>query len=108
LERYWQIIIKIRKSQWYAHLTLVIPTHTKIYKVGISYFLTMEITKVSSKGQVVIPSKIREMLGLVEGSTVALEVVNDMAVIKKLDVDLINQFKNSLADVKLGKIRRVA
>ncbi|MEK6894393.1 MAG: AbrB/MazE/SpoVT family DNA-binding domain-containing protein [Nanoarchaeota archaeon] len=68
----------------------------------------MEITKVSSKGQVVIPSKIREMLGLVEGSTVALEVINDMAVIKKLDMDLVAQFKDSLADVKAGRIRKVA
>ena len=48
------------------------------------------------------------MLGLVEGSTVALEVINDMAVIKKLDMDLISQFKNSLADVKAGKLRKVA
>ena len=66
------------------------------------------ITKVSSKGQVVIPSRIREGLGIVEGSTIALEIVNDMAVIKKLDIDLINQFKSSLADVKAGRIRKLA
>jgi len=68
----------------------------------------MEITKVSSKGQVVIPSKMREQLGIVEGSTIAVEIIKDMAVLKKLDVNLIEQFKSSLADVKAGRIKKVA
>ena len=68
----------------------------------------MEITKVSSKGQIVIPSRIREKLGIAEGSTIALEVVDDMAVIKKIDVDLVSQFKSSLADVRAGRVRKVA
>ncbi len=69
---------------------------------------SVEITKVSSKGQLVIPLKIRSELGIDEGSVVAVERMNDMVVIKKIDVDLVRQFKNSLADVKAGKIRRVA
>ncbi len=71
----------------------------------------MEITKVSSKGQVVIPSKIRERLGITEGSTIALEVVNNMAVIKKIeeiDFELVKQFKDSLEALKEGRIRKVA
>lgn len=68
----------------------------------------MEITKISSKGQVVIPLKIRSELGIEEGSVVAMEKIKDMVVLKKIDVDLVKQFKNSLADVKAGRIKRVA
>jgi AbrB family looped-hinge helix DNA binding protein len=68
----------------------------------------MEITKISSRGQLVIPSKIRNELGIKEGSVIAIEKVDNMAVLKKIDVDLVRQFKNSLADVKAGKIKRVA
>lgn len=68
----------------------------------------MEITKISSKGQIVIPLKIRNELKIDEGSVVAVERMNDLVVIKKIDVDLVKQFKNSLADVKAGKIKEVA
>jgi len=68
----------------------------------------MEITKLSSKGQIVIPLKIRSELGINEGSTIIVERVNDMVVLKKIDVDLVNQFKESLKDLKAGRVRRVA
>lgn len=66
----------------------------------------MEITKISSRGQVVIPLKIRNELGIQEGSVLAIEKMNDLVVIKKLDLE--RQIRNSLEDVKSGKIRRVA
>lgn len=68
----------------------------------------MEITKISSKGQIVIPSKIRVELGIEEGSILGIEKMKDMVILKKIDLDLVKQFKNSLADVKAGKIKRVA
>ena len=68
----------------------------------------MEITKISSKGQVVIPSKIRRELGIEKGSVLGVEKMKDMVILKKIDFDLVKQFKNSLADVKAGKIKRVA
>jgi len=68
----------------------------------------MEITKVSSRGQIVIPQKIRDELGIKEGSIVAMEKIKNLVVIKKINEDLVNQFKKSLSDVKLGKIKRVA
>lgn len=68
----------------------------------------MEITKISSKGQVVIPQKIREQLAIYEGSIMAVDTADDMIILKKIDMDLINQFKRSLEDVKAGRIRRVA
>ena len=81
-------------------------------KIRKSYFLTrinnMEITKMSSKGQIVIPLKIRSEMGIKEGSVVVIEKIDNMIVLKKIDVDLVNQFKKSLEDVKAGKIKRVA
>jgi len=68
----------------------------------------MEITKISSKGQVVIPLKIRNQLNIDEGSILAVDTANEMIVLKKIDVDLVSQFKNSLDDLKKGKIKRVA
>lgn len=68
----------------------------------------MKITKLSSKGQVVLPMKIRTELGIDEGSVLAVDTMQDVIVLKKVDVDLISQFKKGLADVKAGKIKRVA
>ena len=68
----------------------------------------MEITKISSKGQIVIPQKIREQLNIEEGSVMALDVTDKMIILKKIDEDLVNQFKKSLEDLKSGKIKRVA
>jgi len=50
----------------------------------------------------------RILLGMNEGSVVAIDTTNEMVILKKVDVDLIKQFKDSLADVKAGRIKRVA
>jgi AbrB family looped-hinge helix DNA binding protein len=68
----------------------------------------MEITKISSKGQIVIPQKFRNELNIEEGSVMIIDKMKDMIVIKKIDENLVNQFKKGLEDLKLGKIRRVA
>lgn len=68
----------------------------------------MEITKISSKGQIVIPQKIRDELEITEGSIVAVEKMKDLIVIKKIDNDLVRQFKQGLEDLKSGRVRRVA
>jgi len=68
----------------------------------------MEITKISTKGQIVIPQKIRSELEISEGSIIAVERMDDMIILKKVDVDLVKQFKKSLEDVKAGRIQRVA
>lgn len=65
----------------------------------------MEILKLSSKGQIVIPQKMREELGMEEGVIIGVEKVNDMVVLKKIDVDLVNQIKKSLENIKQGKIK---
>lgn len=68
----------------------------------------MELTKISSKGQIVIPQKIRTQLGINKGSVLAVDTSKDIVILKKIDVDLVSQFKKSLADVKAGRIKRVA
>jgi len=68
----------------------------------------MEITKISSKGQIVIPQSIRNEMAISEGAVIAIERINDMIVLKKIDVDLVGQFKKSLEDIKSGRIKRVA
>ena len=68
----------------------------------------MEITKISSKGQIVIPQKFRNELNIEEGSVMIIDKMKDMIVIKKIDNDLIRQFEEGLKDLKLGKVRRVA
>ena len=68
----------------------------------------MEITKISSKGQVVIPLKIRNELGIEEGSVLGVEKMKDMIILKKIDFDLVRQFKEGLEDLKSGRVRRVA
>ncbi len=65
----------------------------------------MEILKLSSKGQVVIPQKMREELDMEEGVIIGVEKVRDMIIIKKVDNDLVNQIKRSLEDVKHGRIK---
>lgn len=68
----------------------------------------MEITKISSKGQIVIPLKIRNQLNIEEGSVIAIDIVDNMLLLKKIDMNLVNQFKSSLSDLKEGRIKRVA
>jgi len=47
-----------------------------------------EITRMSSKGQLVIPSDIREQMGLKEGSVLGISADNDVILLKKLDTNL--------------------
>ena len=67
-----------------------------------------ELTRISSKGQIVIPIKIRDQLSINEGAVIAIDTTKDLIILKKVDVDLVKQFKNSLVDLKTGKIKRVA
>lgn len=44
----------------------------------------VELTKASTKGQLVIPNKIREELGIEAGDTLQIERVGDLIVVKKV------------------------
>lgn len=65
----------------------------------------MEILKLSSKGQLVIPQRMRDELGMKEGTIIALEKTEDMIVIKKIDTELVDKIKRSLEDIKHGRIK---
>ena len=45
----------------------------------------MELSKVSSKGQVTLPKKIRESLGLGPGDLIVYELENGLVSIRRLD-----------------------
>lgn len=46
----------------------------------------IDITTISSKGQVVIPSHIREELGLEEGSQVVVSTLENLVILKKIKI----------------------
>ncbi|MBI4015688.1 MAG: AbrB/MazE/SpoVT family DNA-binding domain-containing protein [Candidatus Aenigmarchaeota archaeon] len=47
-----------------------------------------EITRASSKGQIVIPSDIRKMVGIREGSSFAVSARKDTIILKKLNTQM--------------------
>ncbi len=51
-------------------------------------FEVPELTKISSKGQVVIPTEFRKKLGIKEGSIFAVSTKKNMIVLKKLDAKI--------------------
>ncbi|BAD85077.1 transcription regulator, SpoVT/AbrB family [Thermococcus kodakarensis KOD1] len=48
----------------------------------------MEVVKVSSKGQIVIPKSLREKLGIKEGEYLLIFSRGDVIVMKKLNIDV--------------------
>lgn len=65
----------------------------------------MEIIKINSKGQIVIPQKIRNEFEITKDSILALDKMKNHIIIKKVDSDLINQIEKSLKDIKAGRIK---
>lgn len=47
---------------------------------------SIEITKISSRGQLVIPKSVREKLAWETGDHVAVEIIGDMVVLKRLSL----------------------
>ncbi|MBI3413098.1 MAG: AbrB/MazE/SpoVT family DNA-binding domain-containing protein [Candidatus Aenigmarchaeota archaeon] len=47
-----------------------------------------ELTKVSSKGQLVIPADVRKKFGIKEGSVFAISTKKDMIVLRKLNTKI--------------------
>lgn len=51
----------------------------------------VEITKISSKGQIVIPSRLREKLGLIGGTRLVADVFNNILVLKRIRIEGLNR-----------------
>lgn len=56
----------------------------------------VEFTRASSKGQIVIPTKIRRRLGIEEGSVLAVAAERGMIVLKKVESSLTAEDPRSL------------
>lgn len=65
----------------------------------------MELIKITSKGQIVIPQKIRKEFDITEKSVLAVEKTKGGIIIKKVDNELIEQIEKSLEDIKYGRIK---
>ncbi|OIO43468.1 hypothetical protein AUJ62_00160 [Candidatus Pacearchaeota archaeon CG1_02_32_21] len=62
--------------------------------------MEIELTKISSKGQIVIPQGIREKLGLDEGETLVVSVKDGLIVLKKIEGSLTEEDLNTLIEIK--------
>lgn len=49
--------------------------------------MEVELTKASSRGQVVIPKEIRERIGIQEGTPFAVSLISGIVLLKKLDIE---------------------
>jgi AbrB family looped-hinge helix DNA binding protein len=71
-----------------------------------------ELTRASSKGQIVIPSVVRKQLGIKRGSVFAVSASNDMIVLKKLetrmtgeDLKTLKLIEEAWNDIEEGRYR---
>jgi len=72
----------------------------------------MELTKLSSKGQVVIPSEIRERLNVDKGTVFAVTTNREMIVLKKLetsmkkeDLETLKLLEEAWEDIENGRYK---
>jgi len=65
----------------------------------------MEIIKINSKGQIVIPQKIRKEFEITKDSILAVDKMKNHIVIRKVDTELLDKIRRSLEDVKHGRIK---
>ena len=75
--------------------------------------MDIELTKVSSKGQVVIPQRVREKLRIKEGETLAVSAEHDLVVLKKVsnpleeDLETIKEIKEAWKEIEAGKYKKL-
>ncbi len=70
------------------------------------------LTKLSSRGQIVIPTEMRKMLGIKEGSVFAVSAKKNIIVLKKLnteikaeDIKTLKLIEESWEDIEKGKYK---
>ena len=62
--------------------------------------MSVATTKLSSRGQVVIPEKLRKELGLKPGDEFAVTRVDDKLLFKKVEPMSVEEFDELLADIR--------
>ncbi len=87
-----------------------------IYIVRNSYYImTFQITKMSSKGQMVIPFEIRQQANLHEGETFSISTKDNLIVLKKINKELEKEdlktfieIKNAWQEIEQGKCKKMS
>ena len=62
--------------------------------------MNIELTRLSSKGQIVIPNEVREQIGLSEGQVLAVSAKDKMIILKKIDNPIEEDDLRTLAEIK--------
>ena len=76
--------------------------------------MTIELTRMSSKGQIVIPFDIRKRIGLEDGETLAVSTKDNLIVLKKItdpltedDIKTFNEIKEAWQEIDSGKAKKM-
>lgn len=76
--------------------------------------MNIELTKMSSKGQVVIPGSVREKLSLKEGQVLAVSSEDNLIVLKILDnpmeagdIRTLEEIKEAWKEISEGKFKKM-
>jgi AbrB family looped-hinge helix DNA binding protein len=76
--------------------------------------MNTEITRISSKGQVVIPLPIREKMKIKEGEAFAVSEEGNLIVLKKVegslsedDIETLNKIKEAWEDIEEGRFKKM-
>ncbi len=76
--------------------------------------MDIELTKISSKGQVVIPQKVRKKLNLRDGETLAVSTKDDLVVLKKVDnplegeLETLEEIKKAWKEIESGNYKKLS
>lgn len=77
--------------------------------------MEFDVTKISSKGQVVIPREVRDRLSLKDGQILAISTKENLIVLKKVENNLekeeletLNEIKEAWREIEIGKCRKVS
>ena len=75
--------------------------------------MKMELTKISSKGQLVIPQTIRDQLKIEEGEVLVVSVKDDLIILKKIkdpmeeeDMKTFIEIKKAWEEIESGKYKK--
>ena len=76
--------------------------------------MEIDVTKLSSKGQIVIPEHIRKRIGWREGETVAVSLQDGLVVLKKIhdplevaDLQTLQEIKEAWNEIAHGRCKRL-
>jgi AbrB family looped-hinge helix DNA binding protein len=67
--------------------------------------MEIQYSRVSTKGQVVIPAELRQTLGLRSGTRIALQLEGNAILLQPITEDFIDSIPGSLKGPSLGAVR---